>query len=131
MPQLHGLAGEVLPEKTTPTQGQGQVILAVDDEPEVLAALEEMLATLGYEPAGFRDSREALDAVRLEPARYEAVVSDEVMPGLTGTHTMGDSGLRSRKPDTRSLRISSMRRATAQALRRRDSRVVLATRGVT
>ena len=30
-----------------------------------------------------------------------------------------------------SLRISSMRRATAQALRMRDSRVVLATRGVT
>jgi CheY-like chemotaxis protein/anti-sigma regulatory factor (Ser/Thr protein kinase) len=66
-------------------QGQGQVILAVDDEPEVLAALEEMLATLGYEPAGFRSSQDALAAVRAEPRRFEAVVSDEVMPGLTGT----------------------------------------------
>ena len=36
-------------------RGNGQAILAVDDEPEVLAALEEMLATLGYEPAGFRN----------------------------------------------------------------------------
>jgi signal transduction histidine kinase len=65
--------------------GRGQVILAVDDEPEVLAALEEMLATLGYEPAGFNDSQAALEAMRAEPHRFEAVVSDEVMPQLTGT----------------------------------------------
>jgi len=84
MPQVHAATGEV-PAPPEPTQGHGQVILAVDDEPEVLAALEEMLATLGYEPAGFRDSREALEAVRADPRRYEAVVSDEVMPGLTGT----------------------------------------------
>ena len=68
--------------------GQGQVILAVDDEPEVLAALEEMLATLGYEPAGYTDSRAALEAFLADPARYEAVVSDEVMPGLTGTQLL-------------------------------------------
>jgi DNA-binding NtrC family response regulator len=65
--------------------GNGQSVLVVDDEPEVLAALEEMLATLGYEPAGFRNGREALDAMRAEPRRFEAVVSDEVMPELTGT----------------------------------------------
>ena len=84
MPQVHAATGDT-PLPPTPTQGHGQVVLAVDDEPEVLAALEEMLATLGYEPAGFRDSREALEAVRADPHRYEAVVSDEVMPGLTGT----------------------------------------------
>src|SRR5262249_27575160 len=66
-------------------QGRGQVVLAVDDEPEVLAALEEMLATLGYEPAGFSDSQAAFEAVRADPNRFEAVVSDEVMPQLTGT----------------------------------------------
>ncbi len=65
--------------------GRGQVVLAVDDEPEVLAALEEMLATLGYEPAGYTDSRAALEAFRADPGRFEAVVSDEVMPQLTGT----------------------------------------------
>jgi CheY-like chemotaxis protein len=65
--------------------GSGQSVLVVDDEPEVLAALEEMLASLGYEPVGFRDSREALEAARADPRRFEAVVSDEVMPQLTGT----------------------------------------------
>jgi signal transduction histidine kinase/CheY-like chemotaxis protein/integral membrane sensor domain MASE1 len=67
------------------TMGQGQVILAVDDEPDVLHALEEMLASLGYEPVGFNSSREALDAVRQNPRRFDAVVSDEVMPEITGT----------------------------------------------
>ena len=76
-------AGDSGPEPAP--QGRGEVVLAVDDEPEVLAALEEMLASLGYEPAGFRDSREALAAFRADPGRFEALVSDEVMPGLTGT----------------------------------------------
>jgi PAS domain S-box-containing protein len=85
LPQTYGIPGRAEGEEAPVAQGQGQVVLAVDDEPEVLAALEEMLASLGYEPAGFGDSREALAAVRADPARFEAVVSDEVMPGLTGT----------------------------------------------
>ncbi|HZZ94182.1 MAG TPA: ATP-binding protein [Usitatibacter sp.] len=65
--------------------GAGQVILAVDDEIDVLHALEEMLATLGYEPVGFNSSQEALEAARANPRRFDAVVSDEVMPEMTGT----------------------------------------------
>jgi PAS domain S-box-containing protein len=84
MPLAHAEAVVAKTQEELP-HGQGQVVLAVDDEPEVLAALEEMLATLGYEPAGFRNSREALEAVRANPRHYEAVVSDEVMPELTGT----------------------------------------------
>jgi PAS domain S-box-containing protein len=75
----------VAPKPQAPLPGRGQVILAVDDEVQVLAALEEMLANLGYEPAGFTSSQEALEAFRLEPKRYEAVVSDEVMPEMSGT----------------------------------------------
>jgi CheY-like chemotaxis protein len=84
MPQSEGEAGAEETRAPMP-QGEGQVVLVVDDEPEVLAALEEMLATLGYEPAGYRNGREALAAVRANPRRFEAVVSDEVMPELTGT----------------------------------------------
>jgi signal transduction histidine kinase/integral membrane sensor domain MASE1 len=79
------VVGEAEPVRGPAPQGHGQVILAVDDEPEVLAALEEMLATLGYEPVGYRSSLEALEAYRANPKRFEAMVSDEVMPGLTGT----------------------------------------------
>jgi CheY-like chemotaxis protein len=84
LPQTHAQEGagdepEVMP------MGHGQVILAVDDEADVLHALEEMLAQLGYEPVGFIDSREALEAARASPRRFDAVVSDEVMPQLIGT----------------------------------------------
>jgi FixJ family two-component response regulator len=72
------------------SMGRGQVVLAVDDETEVLEALEEMLASLGYEPAGYSSSRAALEAFRLNPKRFDAIVSDEVMPGLTGTQLVGE-----------------------------------------
>ena len=75
-------AGEV--EQKMP-MGEGQVILAVDDELDVLHALEEMLAQLGYEPVGFNDSRDALKAIRADPRRFDAIVSDEVMPEIIGT----------------------------------------------
>jgi signal transduction histidine kinase/CheY-like chemotaxis protein/integral membrane sensor domain MASE1 len=84
MPLVHVEEGKAEPARTLP-MGQGQAILAVDDEPEVLAALEEMLASLGYEPIGYTDSREALAAARANPRRFDAVVSDEVMSQLTGT----------------------------------------------
>src|SRR5262249_14781274 len=84
MPQVHVEEGaaEATPELP---EGAGQVILAVDDEADVLHALEEMLAQLGYEPVGFNNSREALAAARADPKRFDAVVSDEVMPELIGT----------------------------------------------
>jgi PAS domain S-box-containing protein len=84
IPRVEGAAAGEAPVAELP-MGRGQAVLVVDDEPEVLAALEEMLASLGYEPAGFRNGREALDAARADPRRFEAVVSDEVMPELTGT----------------------------------------------
>ncbi|HXN15414.1 MAG TPA: ATP-binding protein, partial [Usitatibacter sp.] len=84
MPQIFVEEGVVDSEAPVP-QGTGQVVLAVDDEPEVLAALEEMLASLGYEPQGYGSSREALAAARANPQRFDAVISDEVMPELTGT----------------------------------------------
>jgi len=84
IPAIHAVegAGE---EAAEMPMGAGQVILAVDDEVDVLHALEEMLAQLGYEPVGFNDSREALEAVRANPRGFDAIVSDEVMPQLIGT----------------------------------------------
>ncbi len=84
LPRTKAREGVAATEGPEP-QGRGQVILAVDDEPEVLAALEEMLAALGYEPVGFGESHAALEAVRADPRRFDALVSDEVMPWLTGT----------------------------------------------
>jgi len=84
IPRIHAAEG-VVEESPELPMGAGQVILAVDDEVDVLHALEEMLAQLGYEPVGFSDSREALEAMRANPRGFDAVVSDEVMPQIIGT----------------------------------------------
>jgi CheY-like chemotaxis protein len=46
---------------------------------------EEMLAALGYEAAGYASSVEALAAFAAEPQRFDAVLSDETMPLLSGS----------------------------------------------
>ena len=66
-------------------RGDGQRILLVDDEVALVHLGEEMLAELGYEAAGYTSSVEALAAFSAEPQRFDAVLSDETMPQLSGS----------------------------------------------
>lgn len=65
--------------------GHGQTILLVDDEQPLVSVGEEMLALLGYEPVGFDSSPAALTAFRADPQRFDLLLTDEVMPDMTGT----------------------------------------------
>ena len=65
--------------------GQGETVLFVDDETPLVALGEEMLALLGYEPVGFQDSAAALASFHSDPQRFDLVLTDEVMPEMTGT----------------------------------------------
>jgi signal transduction histidine kinase/CheY-like chemotaxis protein len=58
----------------------GEVVLAVEDEPAVLAATVESLSDLGYLVHPAHDARGALDLLRTE-ARVDLLFSDVVMPG--------------------------------------------------
>jgi PAS domain S-box-containing protein len=71
-------------EAQTP-RGSGQTVLLVDDDRAMLAMAEDMLAQLGYEPVGYDNSVKALEAFRAGPGRFDAVLTDELMPELTGT----------------------------------------------
>jgi PAS domain S-box-containing protein len=75
---------EFEPEQALP-RGNGQIIMIVDDERPLVALAEEIIAQTGYEPVGFDSSTAALEAFRAEPDRFDAVLTDEVMPDLTGT----------------------------------------------
>jgi len=66
-------------------RGHGAVVMIVDDEPALVALAEEMLAELGYEPAGFNSSGAALQAFRADPQRFDLILTDEAMPDLVGT----------------------------------------------
>lgn len=70
---------------TIAASGAGQTLLVVDDETALVALAQEMLKGLGYEPVGYTDPVAALQAVQRDPQRYAAVISDEVMTGLSGT----------------------------------------------
>ncbi len=72
------------PSQTLPL-GEGQTVMIVDDERALVALAEESIAQLGYEPVGFDSSVAALRAYRDAPDRFDAVVTDESMPDLSGT----------------------------------------------
>jgi PAS domain S-box-containing protein len=65
--------------------GDGETVLLVDDEEALVRLGEEMIAGLGYEPVGFTSSTAALEAFRATPTRFDAVLSDESMPDMTGS----------------------------------------------
>ncbi|HKB83325.1 MAG TPA: ATP-binding protein [Burkholderiales bacterium] len=66
-------------------RGSGERVLLVEDEKPLMLLAEEMLAALNYEPAGFTRPSEALEEFRSDPTRFDAVVLDQLMPGMTGT----------------------------------------------
>jgi CheY-like chemotaxis protein len=74
----------VEPERTLP-RGNGETLMIVDDEPPLVELAEEVVARLGYEPVGFASSTAALEAFTAAPHRFDAVLTDEMMPDLVGT----------------------------------------------
>jgi len=66
-------------------RGNGETVMIVDDERQLVALAEEITAQLGYEPVGFDSSGAALEAFRNAPRRFDAVLTDESMPDLIGT----------------------------------------------
>ena len=59
-------------------------IMVVDDERELVALTEELLASLSYEPVGFSDARTALEAFQHDPQRFDAILTDERMQPMGG-----------------------------------------------
>jgi signal transduction histidine kinase len=84
--------------------GAGQSLLVVDDEPTLVGMIEELLKGLGYEPVGFTAPAAALQALQKNPGRFAAVITDEVMPGLSGTQLT--RALRAHAPDLPVLLVS-------------------------
>jgi len=66
-------------------RGDGQQVLIVDDEEPLARLATRTLEELGYVPTAFTSSSAALAAFRADPKRFDAVISDERMPGMTGS----------------------------------------------
>ena len=67
-----------------PVQGGHERILLVDDEDIVLHFAEISLVRLGYDVVACRNGHEALEAFWKAPDSFDLVVTDQMMPRMTG-----------------------------------------------
>src|SRR5262249_29134212 len=65
--------------------GNGESVLIVDDEELLVGLAIRTLEEIGYVPLGFTSSAAALAAFRDDPARFDVMITDERMPGLSGS----------------------------------------------
>ena len=59
-------------------------ILVVDDEPMVRALIARVLTDEGYEVVAVANGQAALDAARGAEVRFDLIITNNYMPGLTG-----------------------------------------------
>jgi CheY-like chemotaxis protein len=87
LPQTGEAAVDGNAEAEAPALPRGHLerILIVDDEEPLVTLAAETLAGLGYVPVGFTSSLAALEAFRAHPERFDAVITDERMPGISGS----------------------------------------------
>jgi PAS domain S-box-containing protein len=71
-------------------RGDGQCVLIVDDEESLARLAARTLEELGYAPVSFTSSTAALAAFREDPHRFDALVTDERMPGMSGSALIGE-----------------------------------------
>ena len=65
--------------------GRSARLMVVDDEPMLCRALSRTLTSRGYQASGFTDARAALKAFEEDPGGFDALITDETMPELTGS----------------------------------------------
>jgi PAS domain S-box-containing protein len=82
-PQITGeLAADATTDDMLPTGSER--ILFIDDEEALVEMAEDILAELGYEVTSRMNSREALALFAADPSRFDLIITDQTMPGMTG-----------------------------------------------
>lgn len=74
---------QVAEQAEPPPSGSGTVLF-VDDEGDIVAMAEQMLSSLGYTAVVCRGSHEALRVFQQDAQRFNLVITDQMMPGMTG-----------------------------------------------
>ena len=65
-------------------RGAGERILVADDDPALLKMVCLMLTKLNYRVTACATALEALKTFAAEPASFDLVLTDQIMPGMTG-----------------------------------------------
>jgi len=101
-------------EAQGPARSGGEVILVVEDDDQVRTVVSKGLPRLGYEVLVVRNAEEALALVDKHPGRIDLLLTDVVMPGLSGPQ-LADR-LTASRPETRVVFMSGYPEAQDPAL---------------
>ncbi len=79
------------PAEITPAPRTGRIMF-VDDEDDIAALGQALLAKQGHQVVAYSDSRIALDSLRRAPQDYDLLITDLTMPHMTGTQFAAEVG---------------------------------------
>ena len=71
-------------DATSPRVISSRHILYIDDDESLVFLVTRLLERRGCKISGYVDSRQALAALRANPASFDIVITDYNMPGLSG-----------------------------------------------
>jgi nitrogen-specific signal transduction histidine kinase len=89
-----------------PTQGNGEQLLLVDDEAAILELSSTILSAYNYRILSAADGEHALALFREHHSSIDLVVSDMMMPGMSGADLI--SAIRGIKPEIKILAVSGL-----------------------
>src|SRR5262249_13901025 len=111
------------PALETP-QGRGQHVLYVDDEKSIVTLVVTLLEGLGYKVTGETNPEQALKVILENPARFDVVVTDQAMGGMSGLELMRE--IHAVRPDLPIILVSGYLTADqAQGARLKGAKAVL------
>jgi DNA-binding NtrC family response regulator len=85
LPLTNAPTAEVYPVPYDVSPSGRERLLVVDDEPDIADGLVIGLDRLGYEVVAVNNPMDALNAFKEDPSAWDAVISDQIMPGMLGT----------------------------------------------
>jgi PAS domain S-box-containing protein len=84
LPGVEATADETAVPEAAVAQGRGRRVLYLDDEESLVRMIEALLGRFGYRVSGFTRPGEAFAALRRDPRAFDAVLTDQNMPGVSG-----------------------------------------------
>jgi CheY-like chemotaxis protein len=79
-------SGKPAQEQSSPPDTKDkELILLVDDEELIINSTSQILERLGFDVVAKASSIDALETFQEEPEKFDLVITDQVMPNMTGT----------------------------------------------